>query len=132
MEIVIQSFIDTIQTTTGITPVQTLEGITHGYCSKISTDRANFYFCSDLNFLYFLSRSILCESNPQEEELYDLCKEIANLVIGKAKVLYSQQNIQISIGTPSFMGENSISQNGLEGMYFAVECGKCSIYKEEL
>lgn len=132
MDIIIESFIQTIQTTTGVSPTQVPQGITHGYCSKISTSEANFFFYSDLEFLHFLSHAILFESNPQKEDLYDLCNELANLVIGKAKVLYSQQNIQTTLGTPSFLGETTNAPSHLEGIHFAIEEGKCSIYKEKL
>lgn len=132
MEVIIESFIQTIQTTTGATPEQISQGITHGYCSKISTSEANFYFYTDLEFLHFLAHTILFESDPQKEDLYDLCNELANLVIGKAKVLYSQQNIQTTLSTPSFLGETSNAPSHLEGIHFAIEKGKCSIYKEIL
>lgn len=132
MDVIIESFIETIQTTTGIIPAQTSQGITHGYCSKISTNEANFFFYSNLEFLHFLSNAILFESAPQKEELYDLCNELANLVIGKAKVLYAKQNIQTTLSTPSFLGEMNSVPNHLEGIHFAVEKGKCSIYKENL
>lgn len=132
MDIIIESFIQTIQTTTGVLPTQTQEGITQGYCSKISTSEANFYFYSNLEFLHFLSNAILFESNPSKEELYDICNEVANLVIGKAKVLYSNQNIQTTLSTPSFLGEQSNVPSQLEGIHFAIEKGKCSIYKEKL
>lgn len=132
MDVIIESFVDTIQTTTGVVPVQTSSGITHGYCSKISTGEANFFFYTDLEFLHFLSNAILFESNPQKEDLYDLCNELANLVIGKAKVLYSQKNIQTTLSTPSFLGEMSSVPAHLEGIHFAIERGKCSIYKEKL
>lgn len=132
MDVIIESFIETIQTTTGVVPIQTSSGITHGYCSKISTSEANFFFYSDLEFLHFLSNAILFESNPQKEDLYDLCNEVANLVIGRAKVLYSQKNIQTTLSTPSFLGEMSSTPTHLEGIHFAIERGKCSIYKENL
>lgn len=132
MDVIVESFIDTVQTTTGVTPIQISEGIIHGYCSKISTSEANFFFYSDLEFLHFLSNAILLESNPQAEDLYDLCNEVANLVIGKAKVLYSQKNIQTTLSTPSFLGEMSNPPAHLKGIHFAIEKGKCSIYKEEL
>lgn len=132
MEAIIESFIQTIQMTTGVTPEKIPQGIKHGYCSKISTSGANFYFYSDIEFLHFLSHTILFESNPQKEELYDLCNELANLVIGKAKVLYSQQNIQTTLSIPNFLGEMSNVPSHLEGIHFAIEKGKCSIYKEKL
>lgn len=132
MDVIIESFVDTIQTTTGVVPMQTSSGIAHGYCSKISTSEANFFFYTDLEFLHFLSNAILFESNPQKEDLYDLCNELANLVIGKAKVLYSQKNIQTTLSTPSFLGEKSSAPSRLEGIHFAIEKGKCSIYKEKL
>lgn len=132
MDIFTQSFIETIKNISPFVPQVTQFGIHSGYCSKISTQENHFYFCFDHEFLRSLSSEMLFDDNPPNEDLYDLSKEIANLVIGHAKVLLAQQEIQIQITTPIFLGETTLEVSKLEGIHFAVEKGKCSMYKEKI
>lgn len=52
------------------------------------------------------AKALLFEDNLQEEDLDDLCKEVANLIVGSAKMLLEEQNPACSyrIATPVFLG----------------------------
>jgi hypothetical protein len=50
---------------------------------------------------------LLFETDPDEDCLIDLSKEIANLVVGHAKVLASDQGYGFKIKTPVFDGKTS-------------------------
>ncbi len=60
---------------------------------------------SDPAMLSEVARILLFEDNPDEECLVDLCKEIANLVVGHAKVLASDAGYNFKIATPVFDGK---------------------------
>ena len=47
----------------------------------------------------------LYDENPDIETKTDLIKEIANLIVGKAKVLASEHNMSFDISTPTFEGD---------------------------
>lgn len=132
MDIFAQSFIETIKNTTSLIPHLIQTGIHAGYCSKISTQSEHFYFCFDSSFLTAISTYMLFDENPSEGDMQDLSKEIANLVIGHAKVLLQKQDIHIQITTPEFLGEITLQTSSLKGIHFAVEEGKCSMYKESV
>ncbi len=132
MDVYAKSFIQTIKNTTSLTPHITHTAIHTGYCSKISTQETHFYFCFDHAFLLSISSAMLFDDNPTKDDLYDLSKEIANLVIGHAKVLLAEQGVHIQINTPSFLGEITLSNPDLKGIHFAIEEGKFSMYKESL
>lgn len=52
------------------------------------------------------SNVLLCENNLAEDELNDLVKEIANLIIGSAKVILEHQSSDkhYTIGVPDYLG----------------------------
>jgi chemotaxis protein CheY-P-specific phosphatase CheC len=54
-----------------------------------------------------VAKVLLFEDNLSEDDLDDLLKEIANLIIGKAKVILEEKNKQnnYKIGTPEFLGK---------------------------
>lgn len=57
----------------------------------------------------------LFEENPDEATLTDLIKEIANLIVGKAKVIAAAGGLNFDISTPDFISDNtSVSENDLE------------------
>ncbi|RDU69099.1 hypothetical protein CQA62_04515 [Helicobacter cholecystus] len=131
MDIFAESFIEIIKGTTSLTPILTQDGIYSGYCSKISTQEEHFYFCFNYEFLLSLSTVMLFDDHPSEEDLVDLSKEIANLVIGHAKVLLAQKGVHIQITTPTSLGQ-TIPSHSLKGIHFAIQEGKCSMYKEHV
>lgn len=59
--------------------------------------------------LNFIAKNLLCEDNLCEDDLDDLLKEIANQLIGPAKVILEGQypNTNFTLGVPEFMGNVS-------------------------
>lgn len=62
---------------------------------------------SSKDMLVNVASILLFEDNPDEDCLTDLNNEIANLVVGHAKVLASNDNYQFNIATPMFDGLSS-------------------------
>ena len=52
----------------------------------------------------------LFEENPDEKALEDLIKEIANLIVGKAKVIAQEKSLAFDIGTPEFLAQDAVLQ----------------------
>ncbi|ANV97757.1 hypothetical protein BBW65_02595 [Helicobacter enhydrae] len=129
MNPLISSFIETIQSSINIKPTQISEGVRQGFVSSIKLQNQEIFFCCELTFLKLLASEMLFEDQPSQEILLDLSKELANLVVGHAKVLYSKQNKHLNLGTPQFWGEDyTIQQNN--GLHFELNGTKCSIYME--
>jgi len=59
--------------------------------------------------LKILSNILLFEENPDEETLEDLAKELANLIVGHAKMLAHNQDLDYDIQTPKFAGINKLN-----------------------
>ncbi len=56
----------------------------------------------------------LCEETPTEEVLTDLIGEIANLIIGRAKVTAKEKGLDITISTPRFHGNQEPIKGGAD------------------
>lgn len=65
-----------------------------------------WYFLFKKDTLNEFSKALLFEDNLNEDDLDDLVKEVANLIIGSAKVILEENNTNINykIGTPDFLG----------------------------
>lgn len=129
MEVIIESFIKTLQVITKLEPIPIQENALGKYCSKIAIQDHSFYFSYDRDFLLILSQALLFESSPSEADLMDIANEFANLVVGQAKVLYQAKQIDMQIGTPIFIADFNPPALSKVTHYQAGE-GKCSIYKE--
>ncbi|MCD6173767.1 MAG: chemotaxis protein CheX [Sulfurimonas sp.] len=61
------------------------------------------YIASDFNFMQRVSKLFLEEDKSDEETLIDMTLEIANLIVGSAKVIAEEANENTyTIGTPHF------------------------------
>jgi CheY-specific phosphatase CheX len=57
----------------------------------------------------------LFDETPDETVLTDLIQEIANLIVGKAKVVAAEKGLNFNISTPTFLSDNAqVSENDLE------------------
>lgn len=65
-----------------------------------------WYLLFQKHTLNEFSKALLFEDSLNEDELDDLVKEVANMIIGSAKVILETANIQNSynISTPDFLG----------------------------
>lgn len=129
MEVIIESFIKTLQVVAKLEPNLIEENTSGKYCSKITIQNQNFYFSYDREFLLILSQALLFESSPSEEDLIDIANEFANLVVGQAKVMYQAKQIDMQIGTPIFIADFNPPASS-RTTHYQVGRGKCSIYKE--
>ncbi len=67
-----------------------------------------------------LSQILLFENDPDEETLEDLTSELANFIVGHAKMLASDRSMPCTISTPEFAGTGPL-QNGCETLLFKTE-----------
>lgn len=65
-----------------------------------------WYLLFKKNTLNEFSKALLFEDNLNEDDLDDLVKEVANMIVGSAKVILEDQNSDITykISTPDFLG----------------------------
>ncbi|WP_456382607.1 hypothetical protein [Hydrogenimonas sp.] len=52
---------------------------------------------------------LLFDEKPDRETLEDLTAELANFLVGHAKMIASDRKLSCEIGTPEFTGENTFS-----------------------
>ncbi len=67
-----------------------------------------------------VSALLLFENDPDEETLEDLASELANFIVGHAKMLASDRSIPCTIATPEFAGIGPL-QSGCETLLFKTE-----------
>ena len=80
------------------------------YASKIQIsgeENYDFFIYIKKDTLSKMAYMFLFEENPNETMLQDLIKEIANVIVGKAKILASEQNINFDISTPDFVSNEA-------------------------
>ena len=69
----------------------------------------HFYLLFKANTLNEFGKILLFEDNLNEDDLNDLCKEVANIIIGSAKTILEQKypDKNFLLGTPEFLGNIS-------------------------
>ena len=53
-----------------------------------------------------MNEKITYDENPTEEMLIDLSTELANLLVGRAKVISAEKNVLFNIKTPFYIGKD--------------------------
>lgn len=129
MNIFRKSLVDVIENTICITPKESILTLKEGYVSSIKILESGIviYIVTNKEFLTMLSDKLLADDNPDEETLEDLSKELANLVIGRAKVLLQEKGSNFTISTPTFHPKETI-QNYDNGIHFHIKDAHCSIF----
>ena len=106
LEILEKSFLEVMQTlNTSLHPHPT--PLTQGYLASIKLNDATIYILASTPLLTLLAQNLLFEDNPDAATLQDMTKELANLIVGKAKVLSQESGQTASISTPLFCGQIS-------------------------
>jgi len=83
------------------------------YATSISiyenNEEINWYFFLKRNTLNDIAKVLLFEDNLNEDDIFDLLKEVSNQVIGLAKVKLEESytNKTYKLGTPEFLGKIS-------------------------
>ena len=134
MDILKRSFIEVMRMTIGMEPHPCTTPLENGYLSSIKLDDTSIYILASKPLLLLLAKSLLFEDTPTEEVLQDLTKELANLIIGKAKILSQEAGKDPSISIPLFheqITKRDSAQTklkGLEELHFALgEDAICTI-----
>jgi len=93
-----------------------------GFVSKIEVDGHMNYEI----YLKFPKKTLDLVSTllfgDDEYDLEDLLKEIANLIVGKAKVFASDKNIHFNISIPEFLEKKDISYDEAKSYSINGEC----------
>lgn len=75
-------------------------------CDK---EESHYYIFFKKDTLQVFGRTLMLMDELHEDDFQDLCKEIINLVIGKAKVTLNEENPKqhYKLGTPEYLGKIS-------------------------
>ena len=104
LEILKKSFLEVMQTlNASLHPHPT--PLTQGYLASIKLNDTTIYILASTPLLTLLAQNLLFEDNPDAATLQDMTKELANLIVGKAKVLSQASGQAASISTPLFCGK---------------------------
>lgn len=89
-------------------------------CNK---KESHYYLFLKKDTLNEFGESFLGIDSLEEDELNDLCKEVANLIVGRAKSLLDDANpkIEYKLGTPEYLGKVSYP--------FPIKLDEHTIYK---
>lgn len=129
MDIIHQSFFEVVQQSISKTPKDSIMPLKRGYLSQISMigTHNDVFLIFNKAFLYRFCLEFLGEDNPDENALEDMAKELANLIVGHAKVITQAKGRSFNISTPHYLGHRLI-KNYDHGLHFRLGSGRCSIY----
>lgn len=131
MDIIRQSFIEVLQESINKLPKDSILPIKKGYLTKISMLKGteidkDVFLLFDKAFLKIIAKSMLQEDDPDKATLEDMAKELANLVVGHAKVL-AKGDKGFNISVPSYVGYKLLKDYD-SGLHFKLGKGHCGIY----
>ena len=133
MDIIRKSFIEVVQGSISQTPKDSILPLKKGYLTKISLlekqgTAREVFLLFDKAFLRIFCIQLLDDNNPNTETLEDIAKEIANLVVGHAKVIGANENRQrFDISVPTYVGYKLLKDYD-SGLHFKLKNGHCGIY----
>ncbi|TLD97506.1 chemotaxis protein CheX [Helicobacter jaachi] len=129
MDIIHSSFFDIVQNSISKTPHDSIMPLKKGYLSKISMlgTHNDVFLLFNKAFLRIFCADFLGDKNPSEQSLEDMARELANLVVGRAKVMTQELGKNFNISTPEYLGYRLI-KNYDHGLHFRLSRGRCSIY----
>lgn len=129
MELIQESFSDIIEKSLGKKVREAKIPLKRGYMSKISMigEQTDVFMVFNRAFLLIASQEMLFEENPDEQTLEDIARELANLTVGRAKVIAQEENRNFNISTPTYLGHRIIKTSELD-FHFKFQGGRCSIY----
>lgn len=74
------------------------------FSSRIALSNKTFIISMNKPLLTRFAKDFLDSPNPSNDEMIDIAKELANLILGKAKVLFSEKGEILKLGIPEFIG----------------------------
>ncbi|RAX51789.1 hypothetical protein CCY99_08290 [Helicobacter sp. 16-1353] len=131
MEILQLALLNTLKETLNISMIEEKKPLSRSMSSRINLDSKIFVIVANKPLLRLFAKDFLHETNPNEEILIDISKEITNLIIGKAKVLYANNGKTLKLGIPEFLGNKAIS-NYNKAIHYKYKDIRCSIYEVNL
>lgn len=119
MSVIQDGFADIIEKSLGQKIKESKVPLKRGYLSKISMlgAQTDVYLLFNKAFLQLASAILLFEENPDEQTLEDIARELANLTVGRAKVMAQEQNRTFKISTPTYLGHRLL-KTGTESFHF--------------
>jgi len=98
-----------------------------------SNQNYRVYIASDKNFIQRVSQLFLEEDESDEETLIDMALETTNLVVGSAKVIAEELDIDsYTIQTPHFLEVGIFNLEYDQAKIFTIESDEASIAIKEL
>ena len=86
---------------------------TEGYVASIPFHEENRHYevniWAESGLIFNLAEILLAQSHPDEQTLEDLSCELANFIVGHAKMLASNHGMRWTLSTPRFLGLQSPS-----------------------
>jgi len=130
VEVIREAYKQSFKQTLGIDLIETENGVESGYLSSIKAikngDEEEILFVFSKDMLLTVSNILLFEDNPCENTLADLTKELANIVVGVAKVIGGERGVEFDISTPTFLGEGDIDPKDQTTLSYEYNGAKCT------
>lgn len=130
VEVIKEAYKQSFKNTFEIDLLESEEGIFEGYVSSIKAIKngieEEIFFIFSKEMLLCVSGILLMDHNPDENTLGDLCKELANIVVGVAKVVASDMGIDFHISTPTFLGITSVQPHDRLSLSYIHEGATCT------
>lgn len=74
------------------------------FSSRITLEDKIFIISINKPLLTRFAKDFLESPNPSNDTMIDIAKELANLILGKAKVLFEEKGEILKLGIPEFIG----------------------------
>ncbi len=99
----------------------------------LNGDKHRVYIASDFNFMQRVSKLFLEEDDSDEETLIDMTLETANLIVGSAKVIAEEAQMNpYNIGTPNFVKIDTFDFEYNQAKVIKIENDEMTIAIKEL
>lgn len=128
MDIFKLALIITIENTLGITLKHTNLILKKSFASSITLGEQSLVVVINKALLYRFALDFLDDENPNIDTIKDISKEMTNLIIGKAKVLFEERGENFKLGTPLFIG-NQVIKGYNQSVHCKFSKFRCSVYK---
>lgn len=128
MQILQEALLVALQESIDVTMQEDTKALLPPFASKITLDLEAFVIVMNRELLLRFASDFLNENNPDEIVLIDIAKEVTNLIIGKAKVLYEEKGRILKLGIPESF-DNDRVESYKKALHFRHGNMRCSIYK---
>lgn len=138
-DIIKESFFEVIEKSVNLKLENSIIPLKRGYAVSIDMIddknkdlKISTYIVFNKVFLKIMCEKFLCEEDPDEDAITDMAKELANLIIGHAKVIAQNYKTTFNISTPTYLGIKVVA-NYEEGLHFRLLGeGHCSLFLHKL